>query len=60
MDEREVLIESIKAIKEYLTEQKDRGIRIGLYMALNTIKGRVLDDDLLDELGLNEELEKYI
>ena len=60
MDEREILIESINAIKGYLNDQKDRGIRMGLYMALNTIKGSVLDEDLLDDLGLNEDFEKYI
>ena len=60
MDEKEVLIESIKAIKEHLKEQEDIGIRLGLSIALNVIKGRVLDDDLLEKIGLNENFEKYV
>ncbi len=37
MDEGEILIESIEAIKEHAESQKD-GIKMGLYMALQTIK----------------------
>lgn len=60
MNEKDILIESINAIKDHLKDQEDSGIRIGLYMALETIKGSVLDDGLLVKLGLDEDLEKYI
>ena len=57
MEDREILKESIEAIKEHAETQKE-GIKMGLYMALEIIKGRVLDDDLINELGLNENFEK--
>ena len=57
MEDREILRESIEAIREHAESQKD-GIKMGLYMALEIIKGRVLDDDLIKELGLNEDFEK--
>ena len=46
MEDREILRESIEAIKEHAASQKD-GIKMGLYMALEIIKGCVLDDDLI-------------
>ena len=56
MDEREILIESIKAINEHVKVQVG-DIRMGLYMALQTIKNRVLDENLIAELGLEEDFE---
>ena len=57
MEDREILRESIEAIKEHAESQKD-GIKMGLYMALEIIKGCVLDDDLIKELELNEDFER--
>jgi hypothetical protein len=56
MDEREVLIESIKAIKEHAKSQVG-DIRMGLFMALQTIKNRVLDEELIAKLDLDEDFE---
>ena len=60
MDEREILIESIIGIKEHLLDQENSLIRTGLYMALQTIKNGIYDEDLLKVLGLDEDLEKYL
>lgn len=60
MDEREILIKSITGIKEHLLDQENSLIRTGLYMALQTIKNGIYDEDLLKVLGLDEDLEKYI
>lgn len=60
MDEREILIESITGIKEHLLDQENSLIRTGLYMALQTIKNGIYDEDLLKVLGLDEDLEKYL
>ena len=62
MDEREILARSIQSIKEDLIEQKDEGVKTGLYFALSTIRNRIImvNEDLLKELDLEEELEKYL
>ena len=60
MDEREILIKSITGIKEHLLDQENSLIRTGLYMALQTIKNGIYDEDLLKVLGLDEDLEKYL
>ena len=60
MEEREMLKNSILQIKGQLKEQKEDLIKLGLYMALQIIKDNVLEEDLLKELGLEEDLEKYL
>lgn len=62
MDEREILLRSIMDIKEYLKEEQESSIKTGIYIALNTIRGRIImvNEDLLKELGLEEETEKYL
>ena len=62
MKENEILVDLVKTIKENLQEQKDKGVRIGLYMALNSLRNIIIsfDEDLLKELDLEEELEKYL
>ncbi len=62
MDERKILIESIKLIKEDLKEEKHSSIKVGLYIALDIIRNRIImtNEDLLKELGLEEETEKYL
>ena len=62
MDEREILLRSIMDIKEYLKEEQESSIKTGIYIALNTIRGRIImvNEDLLNELGLEEETEKYL
>ena len=57
MENKEILREAIEAIKEHAESQKD-GIKMGLYMSLEIIKGCILDDDLIKELGLDEDFEK--
>lgn len=60
MEDRELLLKSIEGIKEHLLDQENSLIRTGLYMALQTIKNGIYDEDLLKVLGLDEDLEKYI
>ena len=62
MGEREILLRSIMDIKEYLKEEQESSIKTGIYIALNTIRGRIImvNEDLLKELGLEEETEKYL
>ena len=62
MDEREILLRSIRDIKEYLKEEQESSIKIGIYIALNTIRNRIIivNEDLLKELGLEEVTEKYL
>lgn len=62
MDEREILLRSIMDIKEYLKEEQESSIKTGIYIALNTIRGRIImvNEDLLKELGLEEDTEKYL
>ena len=55
-----MLKNSILQIKGQLKEQKEDLIKLGLYMALQIIKDNVLEEDLLKELGLEEDLEKYL
>lgn len=57
MENKEILREAIEAIKEHAESQKD-GIKMGLYMSLEIIKGCILDDDSIKELGLDEDFEK--
>ena len=56
MEDREILLNSIDAIKEHVEIQKD-GIKMGLYMALEIIKARV-PEERIEEFGLNEDFEK--
>lgn len=62
MDEREILMLAIRDIKKYLKEETDKDLKMGIYIALNTIRGRIImvNEDLLKELGLEEETEKYL
>ena len=59
----ELLKKSINRIKENLTNEVDDKIRLGLYMALTTIKNEILiadNEELLNSLSLNEDLERYL
>lgn len=62
MGEKEILTSSIQSIKEYLSEEENSSIKTGLYIALNTIRNRIIatNEELLKELGLEEETEKYL
>ncbi|MBQ8197048.1 MAG: hypothetical protein IJZ73_03215 [Clostridia bacterium] len=60
MSDREILKNSILQIKEHLLEQDEDLIKLGLYMALQTIKDNIIEEDLLKELLLEEDLEKYL
>ena len=62
MDEREILMLAIRDIKKYLKEETDKDLKMGIYIALNTIRGRIImvNEDLLKELGLVEDTEKYL
>ena len=62
MDEREILMLAIRDIKKYLKEETDKDLKMGIYIALNTIRGRIImvNEDLLKELGLEEDTEKYL
>ena len=59
---RQCLLDSVKAIKDYLIEEKNESTKLGLFMALNTIKNRVTiyNEELLEELDLDEDFEKYL
>ena len=58
----EVLKKSIQRIKEQLKQTDVAEIRLGLYMALNSLKNDFTNKDeaFLNELGLDEDLEKYL
>ena len=59
---KQLLKNAVKRIKDNLREQEDSEIKLGLYMALQTLKNEIEinDEEMLEELGLNEELEKYL
>ena len=59
---RQCLLDSVKAIKDYLIEEKNESTKLGLFIALNTIKNRVTiyNEELLEELDLDEDFEKYL
>ncbi|MDY6367084.1 MAG: hypothetical protein SPL13_00985 [Clostridia bacterium] len=60
MIEKEELIKAITAVKEDLNSQENDLIKLGIYMAVQTIKDNISDEGLLKELGLDEDLEKYL
>lgn len=58
----DVLKKSIARIKERLVQEKNQEIKLGLYMALNSLKNdlSIEDEAILSEIGLDENLEKYL
>ena len=59
-DIKDCIMYAIQGIKEHLKTQDDDLIKAGIYMALQTIKDEISDEQLLEVLGLNEEFEKYL
>ena len=57
MEDREILLDAIEAIKDHAESQED-GIKMGLYMSLAIIKGCVIEDNKIKELGLDEDFER--
>ena len=59
---KQLLKKAVKRIKDNLREQEDSEIKLGLYMALQTLKNEIEinDEEMLEELELNEDLEKYL
>jgi hypothetical protein len=53
---------SIDRIKERLKEEECQEIKLGLYMALNSLKNdfAIEDESFLSKIGLDEELEQYL
>lgn len=58
--EKEEIIKAIKNVKGYLLHQDNDLIKTGIYMALQTIKNSITNEELLKELSLDEDLEKYL
>ena len=58
----DVLKRSIARIKEQLVQEENQEIKLGLYMALNSLKNdlSIEDEAILSEIGLDENLEKYL
>ena len=59
---KQLLKKAVKRIKENFREQENSEIKLGLYMALQTLKNEIEinDEEILEELELNEDLEKYL
>ena len=53
---------AIDRIKEQLKEEECQEIKLGLYMALNSLKNdfAIEDESFLSKIGLDEELEQYL
>jgi hypothetical protein len=58
----QIIKKAIVRIKENIKEQTDENVRLGMYMVLQTIKNEIdiKDAELLDKVGLKEDLEKYL
>ena len=56
------LKKSIDRIKEQLKQEESQEIKLGIYIALNSLKNDFMieDEKILTKIGLDEELEKYL
>ena len=56
------LKKSIGRIKEQLKQEECQEVRLGLYMALNSLKNDFIieDESFLSKIGLDEDLDKYL
>jgi hypothetical protein len=57
-----VLKDSVERIKEQLKQEQCQEIKLGIYMALNSLKNdfAIEDESFLTKIGLDEDLEKYL
>lgn len=57
-----VLKYSVERIKEQLKQEQCQEIKLGIYMALNSLKNdfAIEDESFLTKIGLDEDLEKYL
>ena len=58
----EMLKRYVKRVKEQLKEEQCQEIKLGLYMALNSLRNDLIinGEVFLAQIGLEEELEKYL